>query len=460
MKFANLITKKVHIIGINGIGMSALALYLKKNNIDVSGSDITSNKITNTLNDNGIKVFIGHKEENVKNKDIIFYSSAIKVNPELTRAAKEGIPCYNRSKLLQLICKDKFTVVVSGSHGKTSTTSLLGHLLVNSGLNPIIISGGIMQNFGQNIYLTDSNYVVVEADESDGTVFKLKPNYLIYLNVDREHIDFYKSYSKLKNQIKKYINDNVRRGTKVFLCSDDIFLREIASKNKDIITFGSSHSFSYSYKIKKLTNINSTFDLFKDQKKYSENILSPMLGEHNVSNMTAALSVIDSLNIKINKSDILKFKGTLRRMNTIGKLNKNLFIDDYAHHPTELKKLIEVLKLYKNKKKYLIVEPHRYSRLNDLYDNYLETFKEIKNLIILKTYSAGENILKGMKDSKDLVNDLNVKYGNKTIYIDSYTELFQFLDSQSDKDSDNLFITAGAGSISYQIRFYYDSKKK
>jgi len=460
MKFANLITKKVHIIGINGIGMSALALYLKKNNIDVSGSDITSNKITNTLNDNGIKVFIGHKEENVKNKDIIFYSSAIKVNPELTRAAKDGIPCYNRSKLLQLICKDKFTIVVSGSHGKTSTTSLLGHLLVNSGLNPIIISGGIMQNFGQNIYLTDSNYVVVEADESDGTVFKLKPNYLIYLNVDREHIDFYKSYSKLKNQIKKYINDNVKRGTKVFLCSDDIFLREIASKNKDIITFGSSHSFSYSYKIKKLTNINTTFDLFKDQKKYSENILSPMLGEHNVSNMTAALSVIDSLNIKINKSDILKFKGTLRRMNIIGKLNKNLFIDDYAHHPTELKKLIEVLKLYKNKKKYLIVEPHRYSRLNDLYDNYLETFKEIKNLIILKTYSAGENILKGMKDSKDLVNDLNVKYGNKTIYIDSYTELFQFLDSQSDKDSDNLFITAGAGSISYQIRFYYDSKKK
>ena len=460
MKFANLITKKVHIIGINGIGMSALALYLKKNNIDVSGSDITSNKITNTLNDNGIKVFIGHKEENVKNKDIIFYSSAIKVNPELTRAAKDGIPCYNRSKLLQLICKDKFTVVVSGSHGKTSTTSLLGHLLVNSGLNPIIISGGIMQNFGQNIYLTDSNYVVVEADESDGTVFKLKPNYFIYLNVDREHIDFYKSYSKLKNQIKKYINDNVKRGTKVFLCSDDIFLREIASKNKDIITFGSSHSFSYSYKIKKLTNINTTFDLFKDQKKYSENILSPMLGEHNVSNMTAALSVIDSLNIKINKSDILKFKGTLRRMNTIGKLNKNLFIDDYAHHPTELKKLIEVLKLYKNRKKYLIVEPHRYSRLNDLYDNYLETFKEIKNLIILKTYSAGENILKGMKDSKDLVNDLNVKYGNKTIYIDSYTELFQFLDSQLDKDSDNLFITAGAGSISYQIRFYYDSKKK
>jgi UDP-N-acetylmuramate--alanine ligase len=444
MKFSNLITKKVHIIGINGIGMSALALYLKKNNIDVSGSDIAANKITDTLNANGIKVYIGHKEENIKNKDIIFYSSAIKVNPELSRAAKDGIPCYNRSKLLQLICKDKFTIVVSGSHGKTSTTSLLGHLLVNSGLNPIIISGGIMQNFGQNIYLTDSNYVVVEADESDGTVFKLKPNYLIYLNVDREHIDYYKSYSKLKNKIKKYIIDNAKRGSKVFLCSDDLFLKDIASRNKDIITYGSSLNSSYSYKIKKLTDLKSTFDLFKNKKKYSDSITSPMLGEHNVSNTTAALSAMDSLGIKINKSDLLSFKGTLRRMNVIGKINKNLFIDDYAHHPTELKKLIEVLKLYKNKKKYLIVEPHRYSRLNDLYENYIETFKDIKNLIVLKTYSAGENILKGMKNSKDLVNDLNVKFDNQTVYIDSYIELFQFLDNQLNNHSDNLVITAGA----------------
>ena len=460
MKFSNLITKKVHIIGINGIGMSALALYLKKNNIDVSGSDIAANKITDTLNANGIKVYIGHKEENIKNKDIIFYSSAIKVNPELSRAAKDGIPCYNRSKLLQLICKDKFTIVVSGSHGKTSTTSLLGHLLVNSGLNPIIISGGIMQNFGQNIYLTDSNYVVVEADESDGTVFKLKPNYLIYLNVDREHIDYYKSYSKLKNKIKKYIIDNAKRGSKVFLCSDDLFLKDIASRNKDIITYGSSLNSSYSYKIKKLTDLKSTFDLFKNKKKYSDSITSPMLGEHNVSNTTAALSAMDSLGIKINKSDLLSFKGTLRRMNLIGKINKNLFIDDYAHHPTELKKLIEVLKLYKNKKKYLIVEPHRYSRLNDLYENYIETFKNIKNLIVLKTYSAGENILKGMKNSKDLVNDLNVKFDNQTVYIDSYIELFQFLDNQLNNHSDNLVITAGAGGISNQIRFYYESKNK
>ena len=189
MKFSKLRSSKVHIIGINGIGMSALAIYLKKNDIDVTGSDITHNTSTVNLEKYKIRVFIGHKISNIKDRDIIFYSSAIKDNPEIREAKKNGIPCYNRSKLLQLICKDKFTIVVSGSHGKTSTTSILGHLLVSAGLNPTIISGGIMQNYGQNIYLTNSKYVVVEADESDGTIFKLSPRYLLYLNVDREHLD-------------------------------------------------------------------------------------------------------------------------------------------------------------------------------------------------------------------------------------------------------------------------------
>ena len=211
MKFSELAFKKVHIIGINGIGMSALAIYLKKNNINVTGSDIAYNANTISLEKHKIPVYIGHKISNIKNRDIIFYSSAIKNNPEIKEAKKNKIPCYNRSKLLQLICKDKFTIVVSGSHGKTSTTSILGHLLVCAGLNPTIISGGIMENYGQNIYLTNSKYVVVEADESDGTVFKLSPKYLLFLNVDREHIDFYKSYSNFKSKIKNYILSKFRK---------------------------------------------------------------------------------------------------------------------------------------------------------------------------------------------------------------------------------------------------------
>src|SRR6056300_975495 len=283
MKLLNLINKKVHIIGINGIGMSALAVYLKKNKIDVSGSDIASNSNTKILEKNGIPVQIGHKPSNVRGKDLIFYSTAIKDNPEIDAAKKSNIPFYNRSKLLQLICNDKFTIVVTGSHGKTTTTSMLGHLLVCSGLSPTIITGGIMNNFGQNIYLTDSNYVVVEADESDGTVFKLNPKILIYLNVDKEHLDYYKSYTKLKSKIKTYIK-KVSKNSLVILNNDDIFLQKLSNISKNIITYGKSNNSDFFYKINELNEKDSRFELFQKNEKKITKINSPLLGEHNVQN--------------------------------------------------------------------------------------------------------------------------------------------------------------------------------
>ena len=459
MKFSKLRSSKVHIIGINGIGMSALAIYLKKNDIDVTGSDITHNTSTVNLEKYKIRVFIGHKISNIKDRDIIFYSSAIKDNPEIREAKKNDIPCYNRSKLLQLICKDKFTIVVSGSHGKTSTTSILGHLLVSAGLNPTIISGGIMQNYGQNIYLTNSKYVVVEADESDGTIFKLSPRYLLYLNVDREHLDFYKSYSNLKSKIKKYILFQSQKNVKVFINNDDNFLSPLKKYSNNIKTFGSDTKSNYSYKLISLTNKKSSFSLYKDKKILSKNLSTNLLGRHNVSNITAAFSIIDHLGFKIKKSHLLNFKGTKRRMNTLGKIKKTLFIDDYAHHPTEIEKLINILSLYKEKYIYIVLEPHRYSRLNDLYDEYLSVLKNINNLIILKTYTAGENYKKGMKNSKNLVNDLNVLNNQNSKYIANYNDLFSLLDRFVLNKSESIIISAGAGDISNQIRFFYESRK-
>ncbi len=459
MKFSELTSKKIHIIGINGIGMSALAIYLKKNNIDVTGSDITYNANTINLEKLNIPVFIGHKISNIKGREIIFYSSAIKNNPEIKEAKKNRVPCYNRSKLLQLICKDKFTIVISGSHGKTSTTSILGNLLVCAGMNPTIISGGIMQNFGQNIYLTDSNYVVVEADESDGTVFKLSPRYLIYLNVDREHIEFYKTYSKFKSKIKKYILSQSKKNVKIFVNNDDHFLSSLKKYSSNIKTFGSSLKSNYNYKILKLTDKKSTFHIFKDKKILTKNLSTYLLGEHNVQNLTAALSTIDDLGYKIIKSHILNFKGTKRRLNILGKIKKTILIDDYAHHPTEIEKLINISCLYKKKHIIFIIEPHRYSRLNDLYNQYLRVLKNIKNLVIIKTYEAGENYKKGMKNSKNLVNDLNVLNNQKTRYVENYHHLFNLLDKFVLNKSESIIISAGAGDISNQIRFFYDSRK-
>ena len=459
MKFSELASNKVHIIGINGIGMSALAIYLKKNNINVTGSDITHNANTVILEKYKIPVFIGHKSSNIKDRDIIFYSSAIKNNPEIKEAKKNKIPCYNRSKLLQLICKDKFTIVVSGSHGKTSTTSILGHLLVRAGLNPTIISGGIMQNFGQNIYLTDSNYVVVEADESDGTVFKLSPRYLLFLNVDREHIDFYKSYSNFKSKIKNYILSQIKKDVKIFINNDDNFLFSLKKYSKNLKTFGSNTKADYSYKLIELSDKKSSFQIYKGKKIISNSLTTNLLGEHNVQNLTAVLSIIDDLGYGIKKSHILDFKGTKRRMNILGKLNKTTFIDDYAHHPTEIDKLINIISLYKKKIVILIIEPHRYSRLNDLYKEYLHVLRNTNNLIILKTYEAGESYKQGMKNSKNLVNDLNVSNNQKTRYIDNYSDLFNLLDQFVLNKSESIVITAGAGDISNQIRFFYDSRK-
>ena len=459
MKFSELASNKVHIIGINGIGMSALAIYLKKNNINVTGSDIAHNANTVILEKYKIPVFIGHKSSNIKDRDIIFYSSAIKNNPEIKEAKKNKIPCYNRSKLLQLICKDKFTIVVSGSHGKTSTTSILGHLLVRAGLNPTIISGGIMQNFGQNIYLTDSNYVVVEADESDGTVFKLSPRYLLFLNVDREHIDFYKSYSNFKSKIKNYILSQIKKDVKIFINNDDNFLFSLKKYSKNLKTFGSNTKADYSYKLIELSDKKSSFQIYKGKKIISNSLTTNLLGEHNVQNLTAVLSIIDDLGYEIKKSHILDFKGTKRRMNILGKLKKTTFIDDYAHHPTEIDKLINIISLYKKKIVILIIEPHRYSRLNDLYKEYLHVLRNTNNLIILKTYEAGESYKQGMKNSKNLVNDLNVLNNQKTRYIDNYSDLFNLLDQFVLNKSESIVITAGAGDISNQIRFFYDSRK-
>ena len=459
MKFSELASNKVHIIGINGIGMSALAIYLKKNNINVTGSDIAHNANTVILEKYKIPVFIGHRSSNIKDRDIIFYSSAIKNNPEIKEAKKNKIPCYNRSKLLQLICKDKFTIVVSGSHGKTSTTSILGHLLVRAGLNPTIISGGIMQNFGQNIYLTDSNYVVVEADESDGTVFKLSPRYLLFLNVDREHIDFYKSYSNFKSKIKNYILSQIKKDVKIFINNDDNFLFSLKKYSKNLKTFGSNTKANYSYKLIELSDKKSSFQIYKGKKIISNSLTTNLLGEHNVQNLTAVLSIIDDLGYEIKKSHILDFKGTKRRMNILGKLKKTTFIDDYAHHPTEIDKLINIISLYKKKIVILIIEPHRYSRLNDLYKEYLHVLRNTNNLIILKTYEAGESYKQGMKNSKNLVNDLNVSNNQKTRYIDNYSDLFNLLDQFVLNKSESIVITAGAGDISNQIRFFYDSRK-
>ena len=442
--------KSVHIIGINGIGMSALAIYLINKEIKVTGSDITENSNTKVLTKYGIKVIIGHKKENIIGKDIIFYSSAIKNNPEINHAKLIKIPLFNRAKLLQIICKNKFVIAVSGSHGKTTTTSLLGYILDKKGLNPIIISGGVMKNYGQNIHLTDSEFVVVEADESDGTVFKLRPNYLIYLNVDNEHLDYYKTLTNLQNKVKSFIIKLSHKNIKIFLNKINL---------KNIIKFGFNNNNHSIIKNIKVTDKNTKFDLISSLYEPILDIKSNLLGHHNAFNVASVCCVLNELGIKLKSNDLISFLGVERRMNIIGSIKSSTFIDDYAHHPLELDKLISVLKLFPQRNKFLIIEPHRYSRLNLLYKEYLNVLQNVQNLLILDTYTAGESLKKNWKNSKDLVNDLNSIKIKKALYINNYDDLFNFFDEKIEVSKNNLFICAGAGSISKELKSYYETRK-
>ena len=240
---------------------------------------------------------------------------------------------------------------------------------------------------------------------------------------------------------------------------DDRYLRTLDTTSSNIITFSGKYHSTYTYKIKSLNDTKSLFDFYFKKQKIKKNITSPLLGEHNVQNLAAILSVLHDLNLDTNNNSIMKYKGTKRRMNKLGKLGKSTIIDDYAHHPTEIEKLIEVSKLFKKKPVFLIIEPHRFSRLNDLYDEFLNSLKNIKNLYILKTYPAGETIKKNMKDSKNLVNDLNVKFNQNAHYLDNYEDLFNIFDEIIKDRTEKVIICAGAGSISNQLKLYYDSRK-
>ena len=235
-------------------------------------------------------------------------------------------------------------------------------------------------------------------------------------------------------------------------------------ENKNILTYGFDKKANYRIINPRYNTSYSQFDLhYKDlnnSKAMIKNISLKLIGQHNILNLTAALSVMNNLDIKINKKHIMTFKGTMRRMNILGVIGQSMLIDDYAHHPTEIQKLIEVSNLYKNKEVYLIIEPHRYTRLNDLYNDYLQTLKGIKKLNILKTYTAGEVLTNKMKDSKNLVNDLNVLFSQQTSYLDTYLDFFNLLDELTSNNKKKVIIAAGAGSISNQFRLYYETKKR
>ncbi len=444
----------VHFIGIGGIGMSGLAQIMKNMGFKVQGSDQTKNKNTTSCSKVGIKVLIGHSPSNVKKATIIVKSTAIKnSNNELKYAKKNKIPIYSRAEVLADVVSLKKNIIITGSHGKTTTTSLVSKILSDQKLDPTIINGGVINSLKSNAKLGKGDWAILEADESDGSFLKLPINYSIVTNVDYEHLDYYKNYKNLEKSFIEFIKKTPPTG-KSIVCIDNDNLRKILSKvkNKNILTYGENTKADY--KIKKIhyRSDYTSFDLiFKNKEKKLKNIKNinvKLLGKHNVLNAAAALIVCLNLgaNLKIVKKSLKNFTGVQRRMTKVFSNNNNDFYDDYAHHPTEISSILEgVHNVNPNRKIISIFEPHRYSRVMSLKIKFSKCFVKSNLVILCPLYPAGEK--KNLRfDQFKFANLIGKNSKTQVIIVKNIEELINYF--RKNLTQEEIIIGMGAGAIS------------
>ena len=451
-------TEIIHFIGIGGIGMSGLSLIMKAKGFKIQGSDLNLNKNVERLKKEKIKVFIGQKKQNLKNATIVVISSAIKKNnPEVIEAKRKNLPIITRGKMLAHIVSLTKNIVVVGSHGKTTTTSLIASIFQKTKLDPTIINGGVINSIRNTAKLGKSDWSILEADESDGSFVHIPPTYSIITNIDREHMDFYKSIDDLKNYFIQFI-EKVPSFGKAFVCSDDkinnVLIKRL--KNQNFYTYGTKLNSNFLIKNIKQNIKYTEFDLqvnVPNKKKiFIRNVKIPLLGIHNVRNSVAAAAL--ALTVGISISDIKKglsnFKGVQRRFNKIFTYNNIDFYDDYAHHPTEIKYVLEgVNKVYKNYDKVCVFQPHRISRLKDLKKEFSFAFKNADTVILCPIYTAGEKLKLGfsyLKFAKEIIKNSKVKL---FLVNDNY-QLARFI--KRNMHGKKIVIGMGAGSISNWMR--------
>ena len=430
--------------------MSGIAELMQDKGYYIQGSDISLNENTKRLKKKGIKFFLGHDKNNVNSADVIVYSSAIKKNnPEIKAAIKNKIPLLSRADMLGDLMKNKKSIAIAGSHGKTTTTSFVGNILSQANLDPTIVNGGIINSLSKNNRFGKGDWMVVEADESDGSFLKLPHQISIVTNLDIEHLDFYKSKANLINSFENFITRLPFYGVSI-VCLDDKNLRHLIKKIKtrNIITYSTKDKKAdvFVYDIV-CSNTSSSFKLSinnKIIKQTKKRFTLNAVGNHNILNATASIiasKIVGVDNISINKA-LKNYIGVKRRFTFLNKKNKALIYDDYAHHPTEILATLDTAKYLQNNI-VVIFQPHRYSRTKILMKDFINTLSKINILIILKTYAAGEKKIRGAT-SKDIFERLK-KINKNVLYLNNTNNLNKFLLEHTYKD--NTIIFMGAGSI-------------
>tara|TARA_B100000989_G_scaffold181280_1_gene136324 strand:- start:681 stop:2096 length:1416 start_codon:yes stop_codon:yes gene_type:complete len=459
----------IHFIGIGGIGMSGIAEILFQSGYYVQGSDIADSNNTNRLRKIGIKVYIGQKKSNILNAKLVVVSTAIsKRNEEYIAAKKMFLPVVHRSEMLGELMRLKQSIAIAGTHGKTTTTSLIAKMIEENGMDPTIINGGIISSLDSNAKLGNGEWMVVEADESDGSFAKLNPTVAIITNIDLEHLDYHKSEENLEKAFLHFVSSIPFYGF-VCLCIDNPRTQKLISKleNKKVITYGLSanadiRATNISYRNNKMffsLNISN----LKDHKSKNYEIEFSMIGLHNIQNALATIAIGIELKIPLIriKKTLKSFTGIQRRFQEVGNFKDTCIIDDYGHHPVEISSALSAARLVTPKHKIIsIFQPHRYTRLRDLFDDFCSCFNDADHVLLLDVYSAGEEPITNFESTNLEVGLTN--YGHKNVlYIKDQKVLMRILLKLA-KPKD-LIICLGAGSITkiankLEDNLYYECK--
>ena len=438
--------KKVHFVGIGGAGMSALAKILVEKGYNVSGSDVKESVMTGILRDLGAKVFIGQRAENVQDTEAIVVSSAIRENnPEVVEAKRLGLKRLHRSDVNAFLINNSKGIAVAGAHGKTTTTSMLGVSLDYEGVSPSIIIGGEVDYLGSNAKLGKSDYLVSEADESDGTFLKYYPYIGIVTNVENDHMDHYGTMENIIKAFTQFLNQIREDGWGV-VCFDNENIRNIVKNvNRKIVSYAIDHEADYVAANIKADASGTSFDVIHK----GENLGTVKLnvpGRHNVLNAMACVVTGITLGQSVAQmaEGLTMFNGAKRRFQTKGKAQGVWVVDDYAHHPTEIATTLKAARQTQPKRLVCAFQPHRYSRTQLLQKEYGSCFRDADLLVLTDVYSAGEDPILGI-DGELLVKEVAEQTGQRTVYIKDKKEIAAYLKSIAQEG--DLIMTMGAGDI-------------
>ncbi len=448
--------KNIHLVGIGGAGMSGIAEILHNQDYFVSGSDLEDTDVTKRLKNLGVKIFKGHRESNVLKKDLVVISSAIsKKNVELKKAISMGIPVIPRAEMLANLMMLKNSIAVAGSHGKTTVTCIMAHIFTEAGLDPTYIIGGKVKSFESNAKLGLGEHIIAEADESDGSFLNLRPLKALVTNIDNDHLGTYgNDFNNLKKSFKKFCLSLPFQGYLIANGDDQSIKSIIKNIPRNSFSFGKDKSNDYQIKDIK-QNIRGTSFVLKDnfiKKDYSFSM--SMHGEHNVMNATSAIiaAIQENIDMSLIKKSLKTCSSIERRFEIISDdifSKKITLVDDYGHHPKEIKYSHDTAsEIWKNKKKIVVFQPHRYTRTKDLFNEFIEILLDIENLLLLDIYPASERKIKGY-EGKDLFHTLK-ENGSNVIFCQNHTDVIQKLQNMT--TGSEVIMTQGAGTTSELAR--------